>query len=279
MFKRFTDGYFALGLILGISLTVLVLVWGKPIYEFAYCQGTQECSNYAADYEGNNSPDGSLWHWDGKLISSGDTLAQWIMALLTIAAVILLWRTLSSANKTNIAAIKAANAATEANQIMRDEQRSWLDFTIRMKDFAITGGNKCSGSASMVIKNIGKSPAHNVTVEIVPNRIKYLNATPTNKITMGVSKATIFPATELEIGHIMFGANVHSDTPSIPQPVDLLVRVSYGTSESPAAGFRTAYQYEVRNGGQFAFREGDRADVDRGHDLRLEKDDSKTYVN
>lgn len=59
-----------------------------------------------------------------------DTLAQWIMAILTIAAVWMLWRTLNLTRGANEAAVKAATAALEANKIMRQEQRPWLRFTL-----------------------------------------------------------------------------------------------------------------------------------------------------
>ena len=103
------------------------------------------------------------------------------MAFFTIGATIVLVLTLRSADKTNIAAIKASNTALEANQIMRDEQRPWCHVEIDniteylvqyhdmdRKDFA-TG---IYFEVPCKIRNTGVSPAHNVSVSVTAHSIQ-----------------------------------------------------------------------------------------------------------
>jgi hypothetical protein len=49
---------FAIGLMLGIGLTAIVLVWGQLVYDFADCIAKGECERYATPYEGDNEPKG-----------------------------------------------------------------------------------------------------------------------------------------------------------------------------------------------------------------------------
>jgi len=92
------------------------------------------------------------------------------MAAFTIAATLVLVFTLRSANKTNAAAVKAASAALEANQIMRDEQRPWLQFEV--EDFRLTYAQRSDGKIMpffkpvLMIENHGGRPAFAVTVDI-----------------------------------------------------------------------------------------------------------------
>jgi hypothetical protein len=72
---------FAVGLTLGLCLALLVYLFfgsGTKIPEEGQISG------------------GFLWNWTGPLVSSADTLAQWIMTAFTIVAVLLVWSTLIS---------------------------------------------------------------------------------------------------------------------------------------------------------------------------------------
>nr|WP_309502925.1 hypothetical protein [uncultured Roseovarius sp.] len=154
---------FAVGLTVGITSVVALIVWGKPLYDFAKCVGNGKCDGYAAKYEAEDVPESWWWYWSGDLVSSSDSLAQWIMALLTIAAVFLLWRTLVQTNKTNAAAIKAAEAALDANEIMRTEQRPWVTLDKEFEcNFFDRGGYQGEISWNYGFVNKGKSPAYAV---------------------------------------------------------------------------------------------------------------------
>lgn len=115
---------FAVGLTLGIFSTALVLLVGENLNDLAKCIAqTEHCESTQTQKDGKEP---EWWNWTRRLVAAEDTLAQWIMAFFTIAATAVLLLTLRSANKTNAAAVKASQAALEANQIMRSEQRPWL---------------------------------------------------------------------------------------------------------------------------------------------------------
>ena len=90
------------------------------------------------------------------------------MAFFTIAATGILILTLRSANKTNIAAVKAAEAASEANQIMRNEQRPWLDITASLAGDVtyMPESETIAIPFHITIENRGRSPAFNVAIEV-----------------------------------------------------------------------------------------------------------------
>jgi hypothetical protein len=91
MSDGYRNGAFALGLIAGIGLTLNVVVW---LDYKANSDGNQPPHAYGDD---SRSEVGKIWDWlIGTFISPSDTLAQWIMAVFTIAAVLLVWRTLKA---------------------------------------------------------------------------------------------------------------------------------------------------------------------------------------
>jgi hypothetical protein len=104
------------------------------------------------------------------LVAAEDTLAQWVMAFFSILAVGLIWRTLSQTNKTNAAALKGVEAAMTANEIMRHEQRPWLQFEV--EDFGLRYATRSDGMfmpyflPKIVVANHGRRPAFWVTTAI-----------------------------------------------------------------------------------------------------------------
>lgn len=111
---------FTLGLGAGVCVTLILIVFEEFLHYFAECVTNGECEKYASAYKREEVPDWWGWDWTGHLVTSDDTLAQWVMAIFTIVAAFVLWLTLRSANKTNIAAL-------EANEILRREQRPWIN--------------------------------------------------------------------------------------------------------------------------------------------------------
>lgn len=156
---------FAVGLTAGVSGATLLILFGQAIYDLVDCVSRSECDRYAAKHKVEDLPSSWWWRWTGDLVSSSDTLAQWIMALLTIAAVVLLWRTLSQTNKTNQAAIIAANAALDANAIIKQEQRPWVtlerDLFCEFQDLGY-GGHI---TWNFDLQNRGKGPAYDIRMD------------------------------------------------------------------------------------------------------------------
>jgi len=106
MSDGYRNGAFALGLVTGLGLTLNLVLWLDL--------GTQQPRNQATNTDSDEgySQIGQGWDWlIGTFVSPSDTLAQWIMAVFTIAVVILVWRTLVAtqqmASDTRIMAIDA----------------------------------------------------------------------------------------------------------------------------------------------------------------------------
>ena len=112
----------------------------------------------------------------------GDGWAQWAMALFALMGVIisgwavwLLKKTLDATviavregEKATSASLEAASAAREANQIMRDEQRPWLDI-IASPSGQLTympDSDTIAIPFDITVKNMGKSPAFNVAIDL-----------------------------------------------------------------------------------------------------------------
>ncbi|MEP3783223.1 hypothetical protein [Ascidiaceihabitans sp.] len=161
MSNSYRNGAFALGLVVGGGLALNLFLW------LDY-QAKRECHNSAEKCQtGENYQIGTLWDgMFGTFVSRSDTLAQWIMAFVTIAATILLLLTLRSANETNIAALRAANAALEANQIMQDQSAGYL---IIEKVEIQTRANEVFAYAT--VKNIGQRPVRSGKIE---GKIKFV---------------------------------------------------------------------------------------------------------
>lgn len=163
MSKRFTDGYFALGLAVGIFSTVVLTIIVASGYDpdaqvaDAINQGTNK-TNQCGD---GNDP---VWGpWFGLCFGLYDSIAQWLMMAFTIVAAALLYGTLIQANRTNLAALNASNAALEANDIMRQEQRPWVTLIYDMQcNFFDRGGFQGEISWNYNFQNKGKSPAYDI---------------------------------------------------------------------------------------------------------------------
>lgn len=163
MSKGYRDGAFALGLVVGGGLVVNLFLWLDDRTRHAVHSNSPENQNR------QDSSETALWwsRWTGDYVSSSDTLAQWIMALFTIVATVVLLFTLRSANKTNLAAVKAASAAIDANKIMREIADSQLRAYVQFDRAEVVGENWIGGDPcvlAMSFKNTGQTPALNVKV-------------------------------------------------------------------------------------------------------------------
>lgn len=107
MSDGYRNGAFALGIVVGGGITLNLFLWLD--YRAHHANEAKTGTGYNQHY----SEIGRYWDWLlGTFVSPSDTLAQWIMAIFTIAATIVLLFTLRSANNTNKAAI-AANRILE----------------------------------------------------------------------------------------------------------------------------------------------------------------------
>ena len=94
--------------------------------------------------------------------------------ILSAFGVFLVWRTLVSTNialgeaqKTSDAAITATNHAKEANDIMKGEQRPWLNVSVSFPDGVNISRDSVDIVVVPIIRNLGARPAHDVWVEII----------------------------------------------------------------------------------------------------------------
>lgn len=153
---------------------MLLFLFGQKLYDLNKCYETGSCERSATKYEDQDFSSSWWWEWTGSLVKSDDTLAQWLMAFFTIAATVVLILTLRSANRTNLVAVKAAEAAIDANKIMRDEQRAWVvvNFAAGPSISYQPGSNSLMLKIDVSPENIGKSPAQNMSIagemKIVP---------------------------------------------------------------------------------------------------------------
>lgn len=160
MSNGYRDGAFAVGLIIGVASTLIIVVYGEALYQLIKCiSGSEDYCRYAP-HEGQREPE--WWYWARWFFKAEDTVAQWFMAIFTVVATVILLFTLNAANQTNRAAIGAAQAAQDANELIRNEQRPWLKVSLApMSGFKIIEGD-LRAIVDLKAENIGKSPAVDV---------------------------------------------------------------------------------------------------------------------
>lgn len=159
---------FTVGLTVGGAAVLLPFLFVQNIYDLARCYQTQKCERSAALYESQDFPSWWWWDWTGSLVTSDDTLAQWLMSILTIAAVFLVWRTLVVTRRTLLATQRMASDARDiGNRQTRaycgvesieavpvshpdDTKSKPLFAKVIIKNFGQSPGHKCSGRASLV---------------------------------------------------------------------------------------------------------------------------------
>jgi len=173
--KRHWGNGFASGLIVGIGLAILAGIYFSPI-EYAsqsvgqvgYTQGNADSTKE----QDHGESEGIWWRWNGPLISSSDTLAQWIVAALTFGAIIVtgvgvyyVRRTLIQADETNKAAVSAAVAANNANAIAEKmgqaQVRAYLTID-KIEVIPEPRAGRMFWNLEIFVYNSGQSPAKNI---------------------------------------------------------------------------------------------------------------------
>lgn len=180
MSNGYKNGAFALGLVTGIGLALNLFLW------LDY-RATQEAKDNPQTYrDSGNSEIGNVWDWlIGTFISPSDTLAQWIMAIFTIAAVVVVYFTFRTTQRmatdaaefghsqTRVAleSVKAAKDSLEAARKSSEIQlRPWINFfgleALPSTNTRMPDGTVLEEMFSIAFrwKNFGQSPAIKVTV-------------------------------------------------------------------------------------------------------------------
>lgn len=203
MLRRFDSGYFALVLTCALALCTVAYVSVFIAFSKGYQSADEEhaarharrdtaeivyrdclegsfdinmakeCANKAHSTsreseraEQNLNAQREMAHW-----SRGMLWAAWLVGVVTILitsmGVFFVKRTLEQAGDTNRAAVDAAIAAREANQIMRDEQRAWVavDFHADTTLRHMPASNTLMLPVRIVPQNLGNTPAANLYVD------------------------------------------------------------------------------------------------------------------
>lgn len=97
----------------------------------------------------------------GFCFELSDSVPQWAIMIFSGLASFLLLLTLFQANKTNEAAIAAAKAAMEGNNLLRSETRPWVTLNVKPECifFEQRDGKTCKINWLYDYRNAGKSPA------------------------------------------------------------------------------------------------------------------------
>jgi hypothetical protein len=208
----------ALGLVLGVSGTLVFIVYGELLVNLVNCITRNTCEAYSTYNKENYEPDG--WIWARRLIKVEDSIAQWIMAFFAFFAVILVWGTLRSTNKT----LRATQGMASVTKEIGNQQ---------IRPYAFCRGiewltpDTSDTKVKLIFENTGHSPAENVEVDysIQPIVNKEFVQTIVPKGGMhGVGH--IFPSSRIEVigVHSVWG-NYIGDT--APTSVRIDVKLSY----------------------------------------------------
>ena len=127
-------------------------------------------------------PNEPLWDWRPYVVvTPGDTLAQWVIAMLGIAATVisgvavyLVWKTLKATRDTLNEAREATKAAMQSADAARDmlhAERAWVvqtSFEVNELVNYWTSDGEIKHSIGFVFQfmNVGRSPARNVELDV-----------------------------------------------------------------------------------------------------------------
>lgn len=158
MAKRDKFAYVALGLVAGLAISLLLLVWSVPGFRNpTYHQERQEHVQYKSG--GLDDPVIVTGFWS-RYATPQDTYAQWIMAALSIVATgFSMWAVLLVRGTLN----ETRRQVHAAEKAFFYDQRPWIDFEIFNYSFdALPSGRAVI--CGIKIRNIGKSPAFAVLI-------------------------------------------------------------------------------------------------------------------
>lgn len=163
MSDGYRNGAFALGLVTGGGVVLNLFLWSA----YQANKTREEVAQTPSNDQHNQYVVGS-WDWFvSTFIIPDDTIAQWGMAVLSLAAVYLLWETLKASRQT----LKATREmAQETREVGEAQATSYI-----VVDKARISSNKIVVFTSFIVRNIGQSPAHQVQAEVIfsPSNVSY----------------------------------------------------------------------------------------------------------
>ncbi len=169
MSNGYRNGAFALGLVVGGGAVLNLFLWSAYYANKAGQSVSENPEN--PDYNQD-----VMWSWTGvnTFINPYDTIAQWGMALLSLAAVYLLWETLKASRMTlNVTRDMARDTqlmTAETVRIGKAQTRAYI--TIESCQAVLDPATSAFGF-SFEIKNSGNSPAQSASLQINFSLIKF----------------------------------------------------------------------------------------------------------
>lgn len=165
MSEGYRNGAFALGLVTGIGLAANLVVWSAYFAN----KNAEADAGKNEQYEHGGSPQvEDFWGWFyATFIDPNDTIAQWLMAALSLAAVYLLWETLQASRRTLRA---TQDMAKDTREIGEAQTTSYM-----VVEHADIRPLKVGIWVDITIKNVGSTPANNVMawVKVRPYNVSF----------------------------------------------------------------------------------------------------------
>lgn len=154
MSDSYRNGAFALGLVVGGGIALNLFLW----LDYRTQQGRDQPASGTSNASGNEI--GAEWNrFIGTFVSPSDTLAQWIMAIFTIAAVILVWRTLFA---TQEMVRDTKQMAIDTREIGEAQTRAHC----AIKLLRLVRNRHGHDEIHFTVVNVGQTPAIKVRVEM-----------------------------------------------------------------------------------------------------------------
>jgi hypothetical protein len=148
MSKGYRDGAFALGVVVGAGIVLNLILW------LGYQDQRKADQSASADsHEKGEQVNTDIDWFIGTFINPSDTLAQWIMAIFTIAIVVLVWRTL----------IATQDIARDTRDIGQKQARAYMFLRIGNVEFSITenkDGSNLVVKIAVELTNSGSTPSY-----------------------------------------------------------------------------------------------------------------------
>lgn len=150
MSEGYRNGAFALGLVTGGGIVLNLFLWS------AYQENKTREKVPQTPNNDQYSEIGNWWDWlIRNFVSPSDTLAQWVMAIFTIVAVILVWRTLVA---THEMVEDTKRMTRDTREIGQAEVKAYLSIKAA-KAFV---DDKDGIVFDVTVRNFGQSPAKHV---------------------------------------------------------------------------------------------------------------------
>lgn len=194
MSDGYRNGAFALGLVAGGGLVLNLLLWS------AYLANEESDAPTQPDENPQSHPIVTYWDWlVGTFIAPSDSVAQWAMALLSLAAVVLLWWTLKASRQT---LNSTRQMARDTREIGEAQVRAYL--SIEKITYFIDERRHLG--VSVAAKNFGQSPATKAQAVVKVNGFTRLPEGAT--LDRGIHKDVIV----VDFGEIAAGDTCQSDS-------------------------------------------------------------------